>query len=261
MKNMKYTAHIINENLAPENIKLGLDLFNEHLNREGIGLRVAHVDNNQVVYEPFIISHEAPISLKTIDGKVTTLKLRMYVYMLPSEERKAVLDEAMVMLRSRGPFIIGREYCTISVLQTIEFTPNTGEEYHRVTVNGTFMPHRYPFPKQWVLKIKKTIENTTVGYIMSLKQFLDSNNYELTSHDLFEDIKTPHKCFVTPKGHAECYLDMFDKESETLFSTVYLTGAEQEQIYEGIVNYLENSADDTPDKAFEVWEASMRHGL
>lgn len=80
---MKYTTKVIQDNLSTTEVKLGLGIFAEHLNREGIGLRVVDVTEDHVVYEPFIISWDAPISLRTIDGKVTTLKLSMPIYGLP----------------------------------------------------------------------------------------------------------------------------------------------------------------------------------
>lgn len=57
----KYVANIVHENLATENIKFGLSVFKEHLHRAGVGLRVVHVTDSRVVYEPFPVSWEAPI--------------------------------------------------------------------------------------------------------------------------------------------------------------------------------------------------------
>lgn len=88
----KYVANIVHDNLATEDIKLGLSIFKENLHRAGVGLRVVHVTEDHVVYEPFIISWDAPISLKTIDGEVTTLKLSMPIYGLPFEQKKAVIQ-------------------------------------------------------------------------------------------------------------------------------------------------------------------------
>ena len=265
---MTYTANVVHENLATKDVKLGLNLFNEHLNREGIGLRVVHVDDNKVVYEPFIISHEAPISLKTIDGKVTTLKLSMHVHRLPSREKESILGEARFMSSTGKVFVVDKKYCSILGLQEIHFTPNIGEAYYKVTRHGTFMPHRYPVPKRCALKISRTIEDSTVDYIMSLddsyptrEEALDSGEYGLASYKLFDDIKTPHTCFITPKGHTECAFDLYHDEAGTLFSSVPLTGAEQEQIYEGIVNYIKTSVAEAHDKAFEEWEASLRYGF
>ena len=45
--------------------------------------------------------------LETIDGKETTLKLSMPIYGLPSEQKKAILSEAQVMLRTGEVFVIG----------------------------------------------------------------------------------------------------------------------------------------------------------
>lgn len=265
---MKYTTKVIHDNLSTTEVKLGLGIFAEHLNREGIGLRVVHVTEDHVVYEPFIISWETPISLRTIDGKVTTLKLSMPIYGLPFEQKKAILGEAQVMLRTGEVFVIGGDYSSFSGLSSVEFTPNVGEQYHKVMKNGTFMPHRYPTPKQWALKISRTIEDATVEYLMShedpyptREKALLSGEYELTTGMLHEDIRTPNTCFVTPKGHAACAFDLFGEETGTLFSEAPLTGAEQEQIYEGIVNYIETSAADACDRAFMEWEANLRYGV
>lgn len=265
---MKYVANIVHENLATENIKLGLSIFNEHLHRAGVGLRVVHVTEDHVVYEPFIISWDAPISLKTIDGEVTTLKLSMPIYRLHSEQKKAILGEAQVMLRTGEVFVIGGDYCSILGVSSVEFTPNAGEQYHRVMKNGTFMPHKYPTPKQWALKISRTIEDATVDYLMShedpystREKALLSGDYEFTVSKLYEDIRTPSTCFVTPKGHAACAFDLFGEETGTLFSEAPLTGAEQEQVYEGIVNYIETSVADACDRAFMEWEANLRYGI
>ena len=105
--------------------------------------------------------------LETIDGKETTLKLSMPIYGLPSEQKKAILSEAQVMLRTGEVFVIGGDYCSFLGIRSVEFTPNAGEQYHRVMKNGTFMPNKYPTPKQWARKISRTIEDTTVEYIMS----------------------------------------------------------------------------------------------
>lgn len=264
----KYVANIVHDNLATEDIKLGLSIFNKHLHRAGVGLRVVHVTEDHVVYEPFIISWNAPISLKTIDGEVTTLKLSMPIYGLPFEQKKAILGEAQVMLRTGEVFVIGGDYCSFSGVSSVEFTPNVGEQYHRVMKNGTFMPHSYPVPKRWARKISRTIEDTTVDYIMSLEdscptreEALDSYDYELTSYKLFDDIKTPDTCFITPKGHTECAFHLYTDESGTLFSAAPLTGAEQEQVYEGIVKYIKTSVAEAHDRAFEEWEANLRYGV
>ena len=265
---MKHKTKVIHDNLSTTEIKVGLGIFAEHLNREGIGLRVVDVSETRVVYEPFIISWEVPISLKTIDGKVTTLKLSMPIYGLPSEQKKAILDEVQVMLRAGEVFVIGGEYCSISGVSSVEFTPNAGEQYHRVMKNGTFMPHSYPVPKQWARKISRTIEDATVEYLMShedpyptREKALSSGDYEFTVSRLYEDIRTPNTCFATSKGHAACAFDLFDEETGTLFSEAPLTGAEQEQLYEGIVNYIETSAADACNRAFMEWEANLRYGL
>lgn len=264
----KYVANIVHDNLATEDIKLGLSIFNKHLHRAGVGLRVVHVTEDHVVYEPFIISLDAPISLRTIDGGVTTLKLSMPIYGLPFEQKKALLGEAQVMLRTGKVFVIGGDYCSFSGVSSVEFTPNVGEQYHRVMKNGTFMPHSYPTPKQWALKISRTIEEATVEYLMSQvcpylerEKVLASGEYELTAGMLHDDIRTPSNCFVTPKGNTECAFDLFDEETSTLFSAASLTGAEQEQIYKGIVNYIKTSVAEAHDRVFEEWEANMRHGL
>lgn len=264
----KYVANIVHDNLATEDIKLGLSIFKENLHRAGVGLRVVHVTEDHVVYEPFIISWDAPISLKPIDGEVTTLKLSMPIYGLPFEQKKAVLGEAQVMLRTGKPFVIGGDYCSFSGVSSVEFTPNAGEQYHRVMKNGTFMPHSYPVPKRWARKISRTIEDATVEYLMShedpyptREKALSSGDYEFTVSRLYEDIRTPNTCFATPKGHAACAFDLFDEETGTLFSEAPLTGAEQEQLYEGIVNYIETSAADACNRAFMEWEANLRYGL
>lgn len=146
--------------------------------------------------------------------------------------------------------------------------PRVGGQYHRVMKNGTFMPHSYPTPKQWALKISRTIEEATVEYLMShedpyptREKALLSGEYEFTTGMLHEDIRTPNTCFVTPKGHAACAFDLFGEETGTLFSEAPLTGAEQEQVYEGIVNYIETSAADACDRAFMEWEANLRYGI
>lgn len=264
----KYVANIVHDNLATEDIKLGLSIFNKHLHRAGVGLRVVHVTEDHVVYEPFIISWDAPISLKTIDGEVTTLKLSMPIYGLPFEQKKAILGEAQVMLRTGEVFVIGGDYCSFSGVSSVEFTPNVGEQYHRVMKNGTFMPHSYPTPKQWALKISRTIEEATVEYLMShedpyptREKALLSGEYEFTTGMLHEDIRTPNTCFVTPKGHAACAFDLFGEETGTLFSEAPLTGAEQEQLYEGIVKYIKTSVAEAHDRAFEEWEANLRYGV
>lgn len=265
----KYVANIVHDNLATEDIKLGLSIFKENLHRAGVGLRVVHVTEDHVVYEPFIISWDAPISLKTIDGEVTTLKLSMPIYGLPFEQKKAVLGEAQVMLRTGKVFVIGGDYCSFSGVSSVEFTPNAGEQYHRVMKNGTFMPHSYPVPKRWASRISKTIEDATVEYVMSLGESYStreevvsqSEEYDLTSRQLYEDIQTPNTCFITPKGHTECAFDLFDNEVGTLFSVASLTGAEQEQVYEGIINYLKTSADDAFKRALHEWEANLRYGV
>lgn len=265
---MKYKANVVRDNLTTDNIKLGLSIFSEQLHRAGVGLRVVHATEDHVVYEPFIVSLDAPISLRTIDGGVTTLKLSIPIYGLPFEQKKALLSEAQVMLRTGEVFVIGGDYCSISGITSVEFTPNVGEQYHRVMKNGTFMPHSYPVPKRWAQEISKTIEDATVDYIMSLEdsystreEALESGDYELTSYKLFDDIKTPHECFVTPKGHTDCAFALYTDESGTLFSAAPLTGAEQEQVYEGIVNYIKTSVAEAHDKAFEEWEASLRYGI
>lgn len=264
----KYVANIVHENLSTENIKFGLSVFKEHLHRAGVGLRVVHVTDSRVVYEPFPVSWEAPIPLETIDGKETTLKLSMPIYGLPSEQKKAILSEAQVMLRTGEVFVIGGDYCSFLGIRSVEFTPNAGEQYHRVMKNGTFMPNKYPTPKQWARKISRTIEDTTVEYIMShegprptREEALSSMDYELTTRMLHEDIRTPNTCFVTPKGYAACAFDLFGEETGTLFSEAPLTDAEQEQIYEGIVNHIETSVADACDRAFMEWEANLRYGL
>lgn len=265
---MKYKANIVHDNLTTDNIKLGLSIFSEQLHRAGVGLRVVQATEDHVVYEPFIISLDAPISLRTIEGGVTTLKLSMPIYGLPSKQKKALLDEAQVMLNTRKVFVIGGDYCSILGITSMEFTPNVGEQYHRAMKNGIFMPHRYPIPKQWALKISKTIEDATVEYLMSQvcpylerEKVLASGEYELTAGMLHDDIRTPSNCFVTPKGNTECAFDLFDEETSTLFSAASLTGAEQEQIYKGIVNYIKTSVAEAHDRVFEEWEANMRHGL
>ena len=266
---MKYTTKVIHDNLSTTEVRLGLGVFAEHLNHEGIGLRVFNVTNSHVVYEPFIISWDAPISLKTVDGDVTTLRLIMHVHGLPSWEKESILNEAQVMFRTKNVFVVDKEHCAILGIQEVNFVPNIGEAYYKVMKHGTFMPHSYPVPKRWASRISKTIEDVTVDYVMSLgdsystreEVVSQSEEYDLTSRQLYEDIQTPNTCFITPKGHTECAFDLFDNEVGTLFSAVSLTGAEQEQVYEGIINYLKTSADDAFKRALHEWEANLRYGV
>lgn len=119
------------------------------------------------------------------------------------------------------------------------------------------------------IRISRTIEDVSVDYVTSLGDFYStreevvsqSEEYDLTSRQLYEDIKAPNTCFITPKGHTECAFDLFDNEVGTLFSVASLTGTEREQVYEGIINYLKTSADDAFKRALREWEANLRYGI